>query len=74
VFFEVGLYPIRDNSSGKDRITGVACFSEDITDGINHVKAIEVQNEKLKNIAWTPSRMVRAPEARIMRLTDLMKY
>jgi PAS domain S-box-containing protein len=46
---------------------------QDITDRVNHVKAIEEQNQRLQEIAWTQSHVVRAPVARILGLSELMK-
>lgn len=45
----------------------------DITERYKHIQAIEAQNEKLKKIAWTQSHVVRAPLARIMGLTELLR-
>ncbi len=44
---------------------------QDITERTKHIKAIEVQNAKLREIAWTQSHIVRAPLARIMGIVDL---
>ncbi|EPR68106.1 putative sensor/response regulator hybrid [Cyclobacterium qasimii M12-11B] len=71
--FQIGMYPIIDKQSGEDKITGAACFCRDITDKVNHIKAIEKQNEKLRDIAWRQSHIVRAPVARIMGLVNLQK-
>ncbi|MDZ7846656.1 MAG: histidine kinase dimerization/phospho-acceptor domain-containing protein [Owenweeksia sp.] len=38
-----------------------------------YIKAIEEQNKKLREIAWTQSHVVRAPLARIMGLTHLFE-
>ena len=35
--------------------------------------AIEIQNDKLRDIAWTQSHIVRAPVARLIGLIDLIK-
>lgn len=37
-----------------------------------YVRHIEAQNEKLKNIAWTQSHIVRAPLSRILGIIDLI--
>jgi len=58
----------------------------DITEKRKHLEAIQLQNEKLREIAWTQSHIVRAPLARLLgliqltsedhcqSLEDLMKY
>ena len=45
----------------------------DITERLNYILAIEKQNKKLLEIAWTQSHVVRAPLSRIMGLTELIK-
>jgi PAS domain S-box-containing protein len=44
----------------------------DITQKYEHIEAIKRQNEKLKEIAWTQSHVVRAPLARLMGLVNLL--
>ena len=46
---------------------------QDVTEQINYIQAIEDQNTRLREIAWFQSHVVRAPLARIMGLTDLLK-
>jgi light-regulated signal transduction histidine kinase (bacteriophytochrome) len=43
-----------------------------ITLRMEHMKAIEAQNKKFKEIAWIQSNLVRAPLARIMGIVDLI--
>lgn len=43
----------------------------DITERKNYISAIEDQNQKLREIAWTQSHIVRAPLCRIMGLVNL---
>lgn len=38
----------------------------------NYVRHIEIQNEKLRKIAWTQSHVVRAPLARILGIVNLI--
>lgn len=45
----------------------------DITERMNYIDAIKMQNEKLQNIAWMQSHVVRAPVARLMGLANLIK-
>ena len=44
----------------------------DITERLNHLKAIENQNIKLREISWIQSHVVRAPLAKIMGLIPLL--
>lgn len=39
----------------------------------SYVRQIEMQNEKLKNIAWTQSHVVRAPLARILAIMNMIE-
>lgn len=48
-------------------------LANDITERINYISAIEKQNEKLREIAWQQSHIARAPLARLMGLTALLK-
>ena len=45
----------------------------DVTEKNRQIKAIEKQNEVLKDIAWTQSHVVRAPLARLMGLARALK-
>lgn len=45
---------------------------ENLTKEILHIQAIQLQNKKLKQIAWMQSHVVRAPVARIMGLINLL--
>lgn len=45
----------------------------DITERSKYIQTIEKQNEKLKDIAWIQSHLVRAPLARILGLVDLLQ-
>jgi len=44
----------------------------DVTDNFVHINAIENQNEKLREISWIQSHVVRAPIARLMGLSELI--
>lgn len=44
----------------------------DITETLTHIQAIETQNEKLREISWLQSHVVRAPLARILGLIALL--
>ncbi|MDX5320670.1 MAG: PAS domain-containing protein [Bacteroidota bacterium] len=62
-WFEVSVYP------GQ---SGTSVYFSDITSYVKHQKAIEKRNEKLSEIAWIQSHIVRAPLARIMGIVQLM--
>jgi len=46
---------------------------QDITEIHNYIETIERHNDRLKDIAWTQSHVVRAPLARIMGLIDSLE-
>lgn len=45
---------------------------EDITERQVYIQTVESQNQRLKEIAWTQSHVVRAPLANIMGIVDLL--
>lgn len=45
----------------------------DITERLSYYNAIEAQNIRLRDIAWTQSHVLRAPLARIMGLVGLLQ-
>ncbi len=59
---------IRSNVIIRDgRRAGIA-LANDVTERVEHMETIEKQNEKLKEIAWLQSHVVRAPLSRMMAL------
>jgi len=64
-------YVITDESGEPKRIIG---SMQDITERRKYINTIEQSNERLREIAWTQSHVVRAPLAKIMGLIDLLKY
>ncbi len=44
----------------------------DVTERLSHLEKLELQNNKLKQVAWLQSHVVRAPLARLMGLIDLI--
>jgi light-regulated signal transduction histidine kinase (bacteriophytochrome) len=63
-WFEISVYPSNN---------GLSVYFRDITERIQYIKAIEKQNEKLQQIAWTQSHVARAPLARMMGIVSLIK-
>ncbi|MUP47498.1 PAS domain S-box protein [Gramella sp. BOM4] len=62
-------YLLTDDHNQPKRIIG---SMQDITDRKQHLLAIKDHNERLKEIAWTQSHVVRAPLAKVMGLVDLL--
>jgi PAS domain S-box-containing protein len=48
-------------------------IATDVTERLSYIKAIEAQSEKMKEISWIQSHVVRAPLARIMGLLPMVK-
>ncbi|GEM_PF-6641165 len=69
VIYSVHLYPIYNQ---RKIITGVACYSYDATERLTYLRTVEKQNQRLQEIAWLQSHVLRAPLARIMGLVDLI--
>lgn len=67
------LETIVTNQMNEPSIKGLVANSRDITDRKMYLSAIEEQNEKLKDIAWKQSHVVRAPVARLMGLINLIR-
>lgn len=47
--------------------------AHDISETLEYINTIEIQNTKLKNIAWTQSHVVRAPLSRILGIINLLE-
>lgn len=63
-------YVIRDKTGKAIRMIGA---TQDITERVKHLNAIEAQNKKLRQIAWDQSHIVRAPLSRMMGIVSLLK-
>jgi PAS domain-containing protein len=63
-WYEISAFPSKD---------GLSVYFKDITESLNYIKAIEEQNENLREISWLQSHVIRAPLARIMGLVQLVK-
>ena len=64
---------IRSNTIPFQDTMGRIILANDVTEQFMHIETIEKQNEKLKEIAWIQSHVVRAPLARMMGLIEVMK-
>lgn len=53
--------------------SGLIVQSNDISEILKHISTIEIQNTKLRDIAWTQSHVVRAPLARILGIINLIE-
>lgn len=49
-------------------------LANDVTERTLYYKALQKQNEKLKEIAWIQSHKVRSPVSRILGMIDLIKH
>lgn len=63
---------VATNLLSDPSISGILINSKDITERMNYIRAIEEQNERLREIAWTQSHVVRAPLARIMGIVHVL--
>lgn len=64
---------LANNPINFNGISAEIVLATDITEKLQQLKAIEAQNQKLREIAWTQSHIVRAPVARLMGLIDMIK-
>jgi len=67
-FIDTRFYPVRDTDGS---VIGVSCNSRDVTEYRRHIKLVEEQNRKLKEIAWIQSHKVRSPLATLLGLINL---
>lgn len=64
---------IQSSFIGYKGINAKITIATDVTERINYINEIEQQNEKLREISWIQSHVIRAPLARLMGLVSLMK-
>ncbi|NIJ54172.1 PAS domain-containing protein [Dyadobacter arcticus] len=69
-FIEETGYIRRNRVGNAVRMIGVL---RDVTDRLRHISEIEERNQKLQEIAWLQSHVIRAPLARLMGLVDLIR-
>jgi PAS domain S-box-containing protein len=70
---EIIYVEIQSNTLPFQNTVGRIILANDVTERNAYVEAIEKQNEKLKEIAWIQSHVVRAPLSRMMGLIDIIK-
>jgi PAS domain S-box-containing protein len=63
---------IQSNFVDYKGVKAKVTIATDVTERLNYIKAIELQNEKLREISWLQSHVIRAPLARLMGLVNLM--
>ena len=64
---EIQIAPVQYKGSSANVV-----IANDVTERFKYIKAIEAQNEKLKEISWIQSHIVRAPLSRILGLIPLI--
>jgi PAS domain S-box-containing protein len=69
---EIILVDIKSNDISYKGKNARIIVANDITERLSYIQAIEQQNEKLKEISWMQSHIIRAPLARIMGLVPLL--
>lgn len=62
---------VTDKDGEPVRVIGVI---QDVSEIRNYINAIELQNDKLREIAWIQSHKVRSPVATILGLTSLINH
>jgi PAS domain S-box-containing protein len=70
---EVIHVEIQSNTLPFQETVGRIILANDVTERFAYIEAVEKQNEKLKEIAWIQSHIVRAPLARMMSIIDIIK-
>lgn len=70
---EMMYVEVRSNRIDHDNKKMAIILASDYTARIESQMALEAQNEKLREIAWTQSHVVRAPLARMMGIINLLK-
>jgi PAS domain S-box-containing protein len=64
---------IQGNSVSYRGIEAKVVLIINITERLNYIREIELQNERLREISWIQSHMVRAPLARLLGLVSLIR-
>lgn len=70
--YQILLTPVWD--ADHDRIVGVGCFARNVTLDRLSARRISAQNDRLRQIAWSQSHLVRGPVAGILGLVKLFNH
>jgi PAS domain S-box-containing protein len=70
---EVMQVEIQGNSMSYKGVEAKVVLIINITERLNYIREIELQNQKLREISWIQSHMVRAPLARLLGLIGLIR-
>lgn len=68
IYEEISFNPIYDK---VNKVSGISCFSRDITEHKNYQSKIEKQNKQLREISWIQSHKFRSPLSCILGLVQL---
>lgn len=69
---EIITVDLRSNNIQFNNLEAVVILASDISENLKYIEAIELQNQLLKEIAWTQSHEVRSPLAKILGLIALL--
>ena len=70
IFINLSLHPV---SNERGQFTHWISIGRDVTEKRRYVSEIEARNQKLQEIAFMQSHVIRAPLARVMGLVDLLR-
>jgi PAS domain S-box-containing protein len=63
---------IQSNLITYQGVKAKVVLANDVTERVRYIQAIEAQNEKLREISWMQSHVIRAPLSRIMALLPML--
>lgn len=69
---EILKVDIRSKSISYEEKKARIILATDVTERLKHLEALQSQNNKLKEIAWMQSHIVRAPLSRLMGLVEMV--
>ncbi len=69
----IWMETVGTNLMDEPSVQGIVINSHDVSDTMNHIRAIEERNTRLEEIAWIHSHLVRAPLASILGIIEILK-